>query len=101
MCHSQLDTYSSEHWWEKALEWSCDASMSSKLVEAVAMEMNTMPSHIQVAVGSTEGLQYLLLEEVEKLVVRHSLNTSIIRTLVHAPHKLPTVYIHIQIINRP
>jgi len=28
-----------------------------------------------------------------------SIDTSIIRTLVHGPHKLPTVYIHIQKIN--
>ena len=34
------------------------------------MEMNTMPSHIQVAVRTTDGLQYLLLEEAEKLDVR-------------------------------
>ena len=27
------------------------------------------------------------------------MDTSIISTLVHGPHKLPTVYIHIQIIN--
>ena len=58
-----------EHWWDKALEWSCDAGISSKLMEAVSMEMNTIPSHAQVVVRSTDGLQYLLLEEAEKLKV--------------------------------
>ena len=34
------------------------------------MEMNTIPIHAQVAVRSTDGLQYLLLEEAEKLEVQ-------------------------------
>ena len=67
---SQFDCiYDSDHWWDKALDWSCDAGISDKLMEAVTMEMNTIPSHAQVVVRTTGGLQYLLLEEVDKLMV--------------------------------
>ena len=38
------------------------------------MEMSTIPSHAQVSITSTEALQYLLLEEVEKLEVSITMN---------------------------
>lgn len=56
------------------LDWSHVAGVANELMEAVAMEMNTIPSHAQVRVTYTEALQYLLLEEVEKLEV--SINTN-------------------------
>ena len=76
-CCLQVDCmYDSDHWWDKALEWSCEAGMSDKLMEAITMEITTMPSHVQVTVRYTDGLQYLLLEEVEKLEV--GINMSVI-----------------------
>ena len=61
--------YDPDHWWDKVLDWSRDADISDKLMEAVTMEINTIPSHAQVVVRTPAGLQYLIMEEVDKLVV--------------------------------
>jgi len=62
------------YWWDRALDWSCNAGVVDKVMEAVAMEMSTIPSHSHMVIRMVSGLQILLLQEAEKLEVSINLN---------------------------
>ena len=63
------------------MDWSCDADLSTKLVEAVAMEMNIIPRHAQTTIGSVSGLQIVLLQEADKLYVRRLIVCCVLNVL--------------------